>query len=154
MSQYHATIRWQLNQNERFTEQQYSRAHQWQLGGGAKLSASASPHIVPQPYSVPEYADPEEAFVASLSSCHMLFFLHLAAKSDVVVESYEDKAVGTLSEDSTGKMVMIQVILRPEVTLATHNTQDQISLNMLHHQAHELCFIANSVKTEVLVQPV
>ncbi|TMP37283.1 OsmC family protein [Pseudoalteromonas rubra] len=154
MSQYHATIRWQLNHNERFTEQQYSRAHHWQLGGGAKLAASASPHIVPQPYSVPEYADPEEAFVASLSSCHMLFFLHLAAKSGFVVESYEDRAVGTLSEDSTGKMAMTQVILRPEVTLATHNTQDQASLNTLHHQAHELCFIANSVKTEVLVQPV
>lgn len=144
----------QLNHNESFTEQKYSRVHQWQLGGGTELAASASPHIVPQPYSVPEYADPEEAFVASLSSCHMLFFLHLAAKSGIVVQSYEDKAVGILSEDRQGKKAMTQVTLRPEVVLAGNNVNGQISLNTLHHQAHELCFIANSVKTEVLVQPI
>ncbi|WP_125717294.1 OsmC family protein [Pseudoalteromonas rubra] len=153
MSRYFATIRWQLDQHDNFTEQKYKRVHQWQLGGGAEMLASASPNIVPQPYSVPEYADPEEAFVASLSSCHMLFFLHLAAKAGIVIESYEDEAVGVLSEDSTGKKAMTQVYLKPKVTLAEKHANEQIDLDTLHHQAHELCFIANSVKTQVLVQP-
>ncbi|MCG7537255.1 OsmC family protein [Pseudoalteromonas sp. OOF1S-7] len=153
MSRYFATIRWQQNQHDNFTEQKYSRAHQWQFGGGAEIPASASPNIVPQPYSVPEYADPEEAFVASLSSCHMLFFLHLAAKAGIVVKSYVDEAVGVLSEDTSGRKAMTQVCLRPKVTLAGQHANEQIDLDPLHHEAHALCFIANSVKTEVLIQP-
>ncbi|MEM7366666.1 MAG: OsmC family protein, partial [Pseudomonadota bacterium] len=119
---------------------------------GAVIPASSSPHVVPLPLSVEANVDPEEAFVASLSSCHMLFFLSIAAKRRWVVDRYSDDAIGTMAEDDTGRLAMTQVLLQPVAQFqGVAPSQEQIE--QVHHQAHEMCFIANSVKTRVLVTP-
>lgn len=109
-------------------------------------------HVVPLPYSVEANVDPEEAFVASLSSCHMLFFLSIAAKRKYVIDAYTDNAVGTMEKDSDGKVSMTKVILRPQVKFSSEKQPTMAQLEKMHHQAHELCFIANSVKTEVVTE--
>jgi len=152
MAEHTATISWQRANDELFTDQKYSRAHQWDFDGGACVAASPSPHIVPLPYSVAANVDPEEAFVASLSSCHMLFFLQLAAKQQFVVDRYTDNACGLMGKDAQGKMSMTKVTLRPQVKFSGDGQPTWAQLEKLHHQAHELCFIANSVKTEVVTE--
>lgn len=151
MSHYTATVAWTRQPDEAFTDNQYSRGHQWQFDGGVTVPASASPHIVPLPWSVEANVDPEEAFVASISSCHMLFFLSLAAKKRWCVDSYTDAAIGTMAEDAEGKMAMTQVTLRPAVTFAG-DTPSREAQEKLHHKAHALCFIANSVKTRITTE--
>ncbi|MDG9669822.1 OsmC family protein [Hahella sp. CR1] len=151
MSEYFATVRW-LRGAQDFVSNQYSRVHEWEFDGGVRVPASASPHIVPLPYSVAENVDPEEAFVASLSSCHMLFFLAYAAKRKFVVDSYEDSAIGVLAKNEQGVMMMTQVRLRPRVEFSGSVKPTHEELEALHHCAHESCFIANSVKTEVVVE--
>ncbi len=154
MSEYYANIAWKRGDSESFIDNQYSRGHEWQFDGGVTVPASASPHIVPLPFSVEANVDPEEAFVASLSSCHMLFFLSLAAKKRFLVDAYIDKAIGILDTDAEGKQAMTRVTLRPEVKFSGEKIPTAEQINKLHHQAHELCFIANSVKTEVLVEAI
>ena len=151
MSEYFSTVVWERN-DQVFTDNQYSRGHVWKFDGGAEVNASASPHIVPLPYSVAENVDPEEAFVASLSSCHMLFFLSIAAKKKFVVEQYIDNAVGVMEKGADGKTLMTKVILRPEVTFTGEKIPTLEQLEKMHHQSHDLCFIANSVKTEVITE--
>lgn len=151
MSEYSATIHWQHKTNEDFLKGGYSRSHLWQFDGGAQVNASSSPHIVPLPYSIEANVDPEEAFVASLSSCHMLFFLSLACKHNYIVEEYIDNAIGTMNKNSEGKMAMTKVKLRPIITFSDKTIAPD-DIQKLHHKAHELCFIANSVKTEVVVE--
>ena len=152
MSEFTATVVWQ-RQGAVFTDQKYSRAHQWRFDGGAVVAGSSSPHSVRLPYSDPAAVDPEEAFVASLSSCHMLFFLSFAAKAGFVVDSYQDQAVGVMSKNTDGKMALTLVTLRPEAVYAGKQpTVEQLA--ELHHHAHEECFIASSVKTEVRCEPV
>ncbi|MDX1527354.1 MAG: OsmC family protein [Gammaproteobacteria bacterium] len=148
MSEYFATVSWQRN-GQKFLDGRYSRGHVWKFDGGAEIPASPSPHVVPAPMSVEEYVDPEEAFVASLSSCHMLFFLHLAGKARLVVDEYVDEAVGIMAKNEEGRMAMTKVTLRPRILFSPETQPDREQLEQLHHQAHELCFIANSVKTEV-----
>jgi len=150
MSEYFSTIKW-ARAEQSFLDNKYSRGHDWEFDGGLTVPASSSPHVVPLPYSVAESVDPEEAFVASLSSCHMLFFLSIAAKRKLVVNNYIDKAVGTMSKDDLGKISMTRVLLRPEVWFSGNEVSLQ-QLEEMHHQAHEECFIANSVKTEVIVE--
>ena len=152
MSEYIAKILWQRDDKEEFIDNKYSRAHQWGFDGGAIVAASPSPHIVPLPYSVEENVDPEEAFIASLSSCHMLFFLQIAAKRKYVVDKYIDHAVGVMEPNSQGKISMTKVTLRPYVKFSgeRHPTLEQ--LEKMHHQSHDQCFIANSVKTEVTTE--
>lgn len=150
MSEYFATIKWQRN-DENFTNNKYSRGHLWQFDGGLSVPASASPHIVPPPLSVEANVDPEEAFVASLSSCHMLFFLSIAAKRGYVVNDYTDEAVGVMEKDGDGKISMTSVSLRPKVVFSGKQP-DFDELKKMHHESHELCFIANSVKTQVLTE--
>ena len=152
MSEYFANVTWKKQPNEKYIDNQYSRGHEWTFDGGAHIKASSSPHIVPIPYSVAENVDPEEAFIASLSSCHMLFFLSIAAKNKYVVESYVDNAVGQMSKDSAGKMSMTKVTLKPFVVFSGDNQPTNEQLTNMHHQSHELCFIANSVKTEVVTE--
>ncbi|WDE04349.1 OsmC family protein [Thalassomonas viridans] len=152
MAEYTAKITWQRASDEAFTDQKYSRAHQWDFDGGARVAASPSPHIVPLPYSVEANVDPEEAFVASLSSCHMLFFLQLAAKHKFIVDSYTDNALGVMGKNEEGKMSMTKVTLRPKVTFSGDNQPTLVQLENMHHQSHELCFIANSVKTQVVTE--
>ena len=151
MSEYFATVSWQRN-DQNFLNGKYSRGHVWKFDGGAEIPASPSPHVVPAPMSVEEYVDPEEAFVASLSSCHMLFFLHLAGRAKFVVDEYVDEAVGIMAKNEEGRMAMTRVTLRPKIVFAEDATPDREQLENLHHKAHELCFIANSVKTEVITE--
>jgi len=152
MSEYTATIYWQ-RLGAVFTDQKYSRAHEWRFDGGVTVPGSSSPHVVRVPLSDPGAVDPEEAFVASLSSCHMLFFLSFAAAKSFVVDSYEDQAIGVMARNEAGKMAMTVVTLRPKVVFAGKQpTAEQ--LNELHHRSHDECFIASSVKTDVRCEPV
>lgn len=153
MSTYSATIRWQRN-GAVFTDQRYSRAHVMKFDGGAEVPGSSSPHTVPLPYSDAAAVDPEEAFVAALSSCHLLWFLHLAAKAGFVVEHYEDCADGVMAKNGEGRLAMTRVTLRPRVEFAGEKRPVRAEIEALHHQAHEECFIANSVKSEVRCEPV
>ena len=148
---YTATILWQRN-GALFTDRLYSRAHLWSFDGGAVVPGSSSPHVVPLPLSDAAAVDPEEAFVASLSSCHMLWFLHLAAQAGFVVERYEDRAEGVMARNADGKPAITRVTLRPLAEFAGERQPDRQALEALHHAAHAECFIANSVKTEVIVR--
>ena len=153
MSTYTATIRWSREgEAENFAKGRYSRAHEWAFDGGVTVPASPSPHVVPQPWSDLEAVDPEEAFVASLSSCHMLFFVDFARRAGFVVDDYADEAEGVIEKREDGKMWMSKVTLRPRVTWGGDNQPDATAVADLHHKAHEACFIANSVTTEVTVQ--
>jgi len=152
MSEYTAEILWQRNSEELFIDSKYSRAHQWNFDGGATVAASPSPHIVPLPYCATENVDPEEAFIAALSSCHMLFFLEIAAKRNFTVDKYVDLAIGIMAKDSDGKISMTKVTLRPQVLFSGDKCPTLTQLEKMHHQSHEQCFIANSVKTEVVTK--
>ena len=152
MSEYFAKVRWLRGEDEAYIDNRYSRGHEWEFDGGITVPASASPHVVPLPYSVEANVDPEEAFVASLSSCHMLFFLMLAAKRKFVVDEYIDDAVGLMDKDGDGKMAITRVTLRPQIKFSGDKKPDLAMLEKMHHQSHEQCFIANSVKTEVVTE--
>ena len=152
MSEYQTVVTWN-RQGAVFTDNRYSRGHTWQFDGGIEVPASSSPHVVPLPMSVATAVDPEEAFVVSLSSCHMLWFLSLAAAQKWVVESYRDAAVGTVAKNEAGKLVMTVVTLRPEVVFGGERQPSATEIETLHHRAHEECFLANSVKTEVRCEP-
>ncbi|MEP5759492.1 MAG: OsmC family protein [Litoreibacter sp.] len=147
MSEHLATVRW-TSQGD-FAANKYSRAHVWEFDGGAIVPGSASPMIVPLPYSSAEAVDPEEAYVASLSSCHMLWFLDLARRAGVCVASYTDAAVGYMSRDAEGKFWISKVELHPQMTWDGPVPTYDILVG-LHHAAHAQCFIANSIKTEVV----
>lgn len=151
MSEHTATVIWQRAEAP-FTDNAYSRRHRWTFDGGATVEASASPDVVPLPMSVPELVDPEEAFVASLASCHMLFFLSLAANRRYIVDSYTDAAIGYMEKREDGKNWMAKVILEPKVSFSGERVPTAEELEKLHHRAHELCFIANSVRTEVITR--
>ena len=152
MSIYTATIRWTRKADGDFTKGQYSRAHTWEFDGGVTVPASPSPHVVPAPWSDLSAVDPEEAFVASLSSCHMLFFIDFARRAGFVLDGYIDEAEGILDKRQDGKMAMTRVTLRPRIQWGGEAPSDGPTIADLHHRAHEACFIANSVTTEVTVQ--
>jgi organic hydroperoxide reductase OsmC/OhrA len=153
MSQYTAVITW-ARDGAVFTDDRYSRAHRWTFDGGTEVPASASPHIVPLPLSRAEAVDPEEAFVASLASCHMLWFLAIAVKQGFVVESYRDEATGVLGKNADGKLAMTRVTLHPKLVFAGEKRPSSAEHDAMHHEAHQRCFIANSVKTDVRCEPV
>ncbi len=146
---YNAKIHWQRGPSEPFVDNKYSRGHIWSFDGGITVPASAAPQVVPLPMSVEAAVDPEEAFVASLASCHMLFFLSFAARKSFIVESYEDNAEGVISKNEEGKMAVTEVTLRPKVIFGGSNVASRGQLDELHHLAHEKCFIANSVKAKI-----
>lgn len=154
MSKYTAVISWQRATDEPFTDNKYSRGHSWTFDGGLSVPASSAPQVVPVPHSIEANVDPEEAFVASLSSCHMLWFLYLAADQGYVVDSYYDDAEGIMGKNSERKLAMLTVTLRPKIAFGNATPVSPETLAELHHQAHEKCFIANSVKTEVAVEPI
>jgi organic hydroperoxide reductase OsmC/OhrA len=147
MSEHHATINWKRETPD-FNYETYNRDHGWQFDGGIVVRASAAPAYKGSESCV----DPEEAFVASLSSCHMLTFLAIAAKKRLTVDSYRDQAVGILAKDSAGNLAITKVTLRPEVRFSGEKQPTPEELMRLHDQAHHACFIANSVKTEVVVE--
>ena len=153
MAHHTATIRWNRG-SDRFAGGRYSRGHVWEFDGGARVAASSSPHIVPVPFSVPEAVDPEEAFVASLASCHMLWFLSLAASAGVIVDDYEDAAVGTLEEVEAGRWAMTRVQLRPCITFGGDRRPSAEEHVRLHHEAHDRCYLARAVRAEITCDPV
>jgi len=156
MATHTAEIHWSRAANEVFTDNRYSRRHRWRFDGGVEISASSSPHVVPLPFSASEAVDPEEAFVASLSSCHMLWFLSIAAKRGFVVDDYHDSPVGLLEKNAVGKLAMTRVTLRPRVLFSFTSGKpapDATTLDSLHHEAHAACFLANSVTTEIVCEP-
>ena len=152
MSVYSASVRWRRQPAERFVDGRYSRAHQWAFDGGAVVPASASPHVVRVPFSDPAGVDPEEALVASLSSCHMLFFLDFARHGGFVVDSYVDAAEGVMEKGSDGRIQMTRVTLKPRIVFSGEKRPSEADLETLHHKAHEACYIANTVKSEIRVE--
>ena len=147
---YEASVAWARGDGD-FTRGRYSRAHAWRFDGGLEVPASASPGHVPPPFSRADAIDPEEAFVAALSSCHMLFFLYFAAKDGLVVETYDDRATGLMARDAGGRLAMTRVTLDPRVAFTGARHPDAAEIADLHHRAHEACYLANSVRTEVVV---
>jgi len=152
MAEYKATILWNRG-GALFTDNLYSRGHVWQFDGGVEVPASSSPHVVKTPLSVAAAVDPEEAFVAALSSCHMLWFLSIAAKRGFLVESYRDEALGVMAPNPRGRLAMTQVTLRPAVMFGGSKVPNAPEIEAMHHESHEQCFIANSVNTEVRCEP-
>ena len=154
MAQKHtALIRWNASDAD-FLSRRYSRAHTWTFDGGAVVPASSSPHVVPLPMSDARAVDPEEAFVAALASCHMLWFLDIASRAGYAVDSYEDAADGRMGRNGAGKLVVDLVTLRPRARFAGARVPDAAALAALHHEAHEECFLANSVRCQIRCEPV
>lgn len=153
MAQYEAEIIWTRGGQD-FLGKRYSRLHVWRFDGGVEVPASSSPHVVPVPMSDASAVDPEEAFIASLSSCHMLTFLAIAAKHKFCVDHYRDKAIGVMEKNSQGKWFVSLVTLKPEIVFSGEVLPTTQEIDAMHHDAHEECFIANSVKTTVRCEPV
>jgi organic hydroperoxide reductase OsmC/OhrA len=150
MKQFEARLSWERGE-QAFTDLRYSRAHAWQFDGGLAVPASSSPLSVPLPMSDAAAVDPEEALVAAASSCHMLFFLSLAAARGLVVDSYRDHALGTLDSDGAGRPAMTRILLRPDIVFSGRQPEAR-ELAALHHAAHDRCYIANSLKGEIVVE--
>ena len=153
MAQHSADILW-LRGGQDFVGNRYSRRHTIRFDGGAEWVGSSSPHVVPVPLSDAAAVDPEEAFVASLSSCHMLWFLSIAASRGFCVERYADSASGKMGRNADGRIAMTVVTLRPEVLFSGESLPSPEQHEAMHHSAHDQCFIANSVRTEVRCEPV
>lgn len=151
MSVHTAEVAWHRH-DAAFTDNRYSRLHKWTFDGGAVVPASSSPQVVRVPLSDPSGVDPEEAYVAALSSCHMLWFLNLAAEAGYVVDSYVDQAEGLMAKNEEGKDAVTLVTLKPAVAFAGGKAPDDAAVARLHHAAHESCFLASSVRTRIAVQ--
>jgi len=150
MAEHKAVISWQRTSPD-FLKGKYSREHTWTFDGGLTVPASPSPSVVPAPWSNPANVDPEEAFVAAISSCHMLTFLYLAAKQGFQVDSYHDEAIGVTTKNERGVPWGSAVTLHPKLVYGGEKTPTPAEVERLHHLSHEQCFIANSIKTEVVV---
>jgi organic hydroperoxide reductase OsmC/OhrA len=153
MSQHTAIIAWNRN-HAVFSDGKYSRAHTWTFDGGITVPASSAPDVIKPPLSVVEAVDPEEAVVAALASCHMLWFLALAKKHGFVVDSYRDEAAGAMGKNDAGKTALLSITLRPHVSFAGDKQPTREQFDALHHQAHEECYVANSLKSAVTVEAV
>ena len=149
MSTHRAWIAWRADGG--FAENAYSRRHLWRFDGGAEVVGSSSPDVVPEPRSDPAGVDPEEALVASAAACHMLWFLDLARQAGLVVDSYEDEAVAEMGRVGPGKVAITRITLRPRIAFAGA-APDQAALDRLHHEAHERCFIANTLNCPIVIE--
>lgn len=152
MSTYTAKITWKNDSPQTFTRNKYSRGHTWSFDGGIEVPASSSPHAVRVPYSVEAAVDPEEALVASASSCHMLTFLWIAATKGFLIDSYEDNPVGELTTGDDGKQWISKITLDPQIEWSGEKLPTSDELAEMHHSAHEQCYIANSIKSEVVIK--
>lgn len=142
-------IKWERKSTDSFVQGKYSRVHQWEFDGGMKLSASASPEIVKEPLSDPALIDPEEAFITSISSCHMLFFLSFAAKQKIIIDNYEDYPEAVMGKNDDGKIAILSITLSPKIIFGGNNIPNEEMLKQLHKISHENCFLANSIKTKI-----
>lgn len=149
---YTLKVEWRRYPDEVFTNNAYHRAHRWEFDGGATVKASSSPHVVKVPYSDETAVDPEEAFVAAVSSCHMLFFLSFAAAKGIVVDAYSDEPVGTMGQGNGGHRYIVEIVLRPTVVYEGASRPEPDLVRALHDKAHEHCFIAHSVKSAIRVE--
>jgi organic hydroperoxide reductase OsmC/OhrA len=152
MSEHGCSVSWRRGDGD-VPRLRYSRAHTWRFDGGATVPASASPHVVPPPWSDPVGVDPEEAFVAAIASCHMLSFLWLAGRRGLSVDAWDDDARGTLARDGRGRLAVTRVVLRPRIEFGPGPAPSAAETEALHHEAHGICFIAASVSTEIVVEP-
>lgn len=151
MHKHEALILWE-RKDQTFVDNKYSRAHLWELDG-VTVPASSSPSVLPAPLSSLEAIDPEEALVAAASSCHMLFFLAIAAKRGFVVDRYSDQAYGKMGKNAEGKTLMAKITLRPKIEFSGNKQPSAVEIDEVHHMAHEQCFIGNSLKSEVVIGP-
>lgn len=151
MSEYYATVEWQRDGAD-FLGNTYSRGHTWEFDGGLVVPASSAPDVVPVPQSIAENVDPEEAFIASLSSCHMLWFLAIAGKSGYVVDDYKDEASGVMAKNENGKLAITEVTLKPKISFSGDKIPSSEQVEKLHDKAHRNCFIANSVNSEIKIE--
>lgn len=152
MSRYTATIRWARRPDEPFLDGRYSRAHRWSFDGGAEVAASSSPSVVRAPFSDPAGVDPEEALVAAISSCHMLFVLDFAKQAGFVVETYDDPAEGVVAKGEDGRVRMTRVTLRPGIRFGGGRRPTDVEIAEIHHKAHAACYIANSVTAAITIE--
>lgn len=153
MSEHRAGLRWKNpSPGPDFLKGRYSREHTWAFDGGFTIPASPSPSVVPAPWSNPAHIDPEEAFVASIASCHFLTFVFVASRAGFQVDAYQDDAVGTMAKNDRGVPWVARVVLRPRVTYGGSKVPSAEDEERLHHLAHDQCFISNSVKTEIVVE--
>lgn len=152
MASHSATIEWNRS-SQPFLDNRYSRAHAWTFDGGARVDASSSPHVVRVPLSDPANVDPEEAYVAALSSCHMLWFLDIAARRGFCVDTYRDEAIGRMADNDNGKQWVSRVELHPRIAFSGSKIPDPAEVQRMHHEAHAECFLANSVRTEICICP-
>lgn len=153
MSVHRATVVWARGDAD-FLDRRYSRRHAIRFDGGAEIAASSSPQVVPVPMSDPSAIDPEEAFVASLSSCHMLWFLAIAAERGFRVDRYEDRASGVMAKNARGKLAIVRVVLAPDARFSGERRPTREDLVAMHERAHDECFLANSVASEIVCEPV
>lgn len=151
MKQFTARLAWRRG-DQPFLDQRYSRAHTWDFDGGLTVPASSSPLSVPLPMSDASAVDPEEALVAAASSCHMLFFLSLAGQRGYIVDAYIDDAIGEMDVDADGKIAMTRIVLRPAIAFSGARLPDAAAIAALHHAAHDRCYIANSLKTAIVIE--
>ncbi len=148
---YTAHISWKNDAPDTFTKNRYTRGHTWSFDGGVDVPASSSPHSVRIPFSVEAAVDPEEALVASASSCHMLTFLWIAAKRGFNISSYEDDAVGEMTTSMDGKQFVSKITLDPKIEWSGDTRPTEAEIATMHHEAHEGCYIANSIKSEIVI---
>ena len=151
MSTYTASISWKSDSPESFTTNKYTRGHTWEFDGGVTVPASSSPHAVRVPFSVKAAVDPEEALVASAASCHMLSFLWVVSKNGFVCDSYEDNAVGEMTTSDEGRQLISKITLDPQITWSGGKVPTAEELAQMHHEAHEVCYIANSIRSEIII---
>lgn len=149
---HYAGIFWERKSGEKFTDLKYSRAHKWSFDGGVEIPASASPHVVPLPMSDERAVDPEESFTAAVSSCHMLTFLSIAAARKYVIDKYEDNAEGLMTKNAEGKLAIESVTLRPVITFVGPVIPSEAQITEMHKAAHGECFIANSIRSKVIIE--
>jgi organic hydroperoxide reductase OsmC/OhrA len=151
MHKYEATVAWERN-GQQFGDNRYSRAHEWRFDGGARVLGSPSPLSVEPPMSDPAGVDPEEALIAAASSCHMLFFLAYAAKRGFVVDSYVDEAFGVMEKNSENKYAITRITLRPQIIFSGEHMPTAEDISQIHHDSHEQCYVANSLKSEIVIE--
>lgn len=153
MQSYNATVRW-LRGDQAFTDNKYSRAHDLIFDGGAIVRGSSAPSSVPLPYSDATAIDPEEALVAATSSCHMLFFLAFAAKRGLQIDSYDNSAVGIMTKNQAGKFYISKITLSPRIVFSGDKRTDAAEIAELHHRAHQECYIAHSIRADIVIAEV
>lgn len=150
--EHRATVTWRRGDGEAFTDGRFSRAHDWAFDGGISVPASAAPSVIRAPLSRADAVDPEEALVASVAACHMLTFLYLAAREGFCVDDWRDEAVGELTANAGGRLWMSHITLRPVIAFSGARQPTAADITRLHERAHEECYIANSIRSEVVVE--